>query len=41
MSQFDVIVRSGDDPIRHHTFYFDDGNVVINVTKPRLTRELY
>ena len=31
MTSFDEIVRSGDDPVRHHTFYFDDGNVVLNV----------
>ena len=36
MTQFDVIVRSGDSPARHHTFYFDDGNVVLNVTNPGL-----
>lgn len=39
MAQFDVIILSGNDPVRHHTFYFDDGNVILNVTKPKLTRE--
>jgi len=31
MTQFDEIVQSDDDPVRHHTFYFDDGNVILNV----------
>lgn len=34
MAQFDEIVQSGDDPVRHHTFYFDDGTVVLNVSRP-------
>ena len=33
MTQFDEIIQTGDDPVRHHTFYFDDGNVVLNVSK--------
>ena len=33
MTQFDEIVQSGDDPVRHHTFYFDDGTAVLNVSK--------
>jgi hypothetical protein len=37
MTKFDEVVQSGDDPVRHHTFYFDDGNVVLNVPKPRPT----
>ena len=37
MTRFDEIVRSGDGPVRHHTFYMDDGNVVLNVSKPRPT----
>ena len=37
MTKFDEIVRSGDGPVRHHTFYMDDGNVVLNVSKPRPT----
>jgi len=34
MSQFDAILPSDDVPVRHHTFYFDDGNVILNVLKP-------
>ena len=37
VAKFDEIVQSGDDPVRHHTFYMDDGNVVLNVSKSRPT----
>jgi len=39
MTEFDEIVRSDDDPVRHHIFYFDDGNIILNVSKPQLTHE--
>jgi len=31
MTRFDEIARSSDRPIRHHVFYFDDGNLVLDV----------
>jgi len=41
MTEFDEIVRSDDDPVRHHTFYFDDGNIILNVPQLQLTHEWY
>jgi len=41
MTQFDEIVRSGEGPVRHHTFYFDDGNVVLEVPTSKLTQGKY
>jgi hypothetical protein len=33
MAGFDEIARSEDGPVRHHVFYFDDGNVILNVSR--------
>jgi hypothetical protein len=33
MAQFDEIAQSGGDPVRHHTFYLDDGNVILSVSR--------